>query len=89
MIKLRNEQNDLDYEVEDNEFIYNEDVRQLHLDFFAEYYNISKESARRIFDDFDLFSDENEIEFFLDHRMEEVDEIFFNYDWVDPDNRCR
>lgn len=88
-IKLRNETHDLDYDVTYEEFFGNKEVKKMFLEFFAEEYNISIESAERIIDEFPIDEDEALIEYFAEKKTEELDEIFFNYDWVDPDNRYR
>lgn len=86
-IKLRNEKYDLDYDVTYEEFFKEKEVQKMFLEFFAEEYNISIESAKRIIEDCNIDEDEAMLEYFAEKKNDELDEIFFNYDWVDPLNR--
>lgn len=88
-IKLRNERYDLDYDVTYEEFFKEKEVQKMFLEFFAEEYNISLESAKRIIEDCNIDEDEAMLEYFAEKKNDELDEIFFNYDWVDPLNRYR
>lgn len=76
---------EITYEVEWKDFIANEEVKNMYLEVFADYYNISEKAAEKILYDYDLyFEDYDLIEKMLKDYQEELDDIFYE-EYCDED----
>lgn len=75
-----------EYDVSEKEFFDNEKVMGMYLKYVADFFHISEEAADEILNYYDAFAEENMVEAFVEEYNDELDELFWSYDFIDPDN---
>ena len=75
-----------EYDVSAQEFFDNEKVIDMYLKYVANFFHISEEAAGEILNYYDAFAEKDMVEAFVEEHNEELDEIFWSYDYIDPDN---
>ena len=78
-----------EYDIWKKELYKNKQVEKLIVKAFANYYKVSNDIAQEIIENFDLWEDEGLLEELLENYMEELDEIFWNEDYWNEDNRYK